>query len=308
MESHPLPPLPAGSATIFDLGCPENELKDKGAKGNAFENGSEQMKLLASERSRGQSENTSKKANSYYQARVEDDVSSEDEYIFSGLIDDIYKTCLLDSATSARHDNLLECDKQAPSSASSSTSSNRSEGVDDILAAFPRPPESHGTDITDQHTHCPVDTYNSFIAPRPLPPLPPPHQDLQLFSQEALSVNSSTPSLSLLSSSNRRRGPRPPPWGSYESLEMQRWQRCKFRDRALYRSHQRNIHNQITANSSNIGSFGHEFQSADSLCENPMKREVQMYKEQVLSMYPDMEFEENAGAGMGRCYYCCVVM
>ncbi len=306
MESRPLPPLPAGFTPSSDTKHPQNEMKDEFQNSNRFEDGSGPMAWLTSDKGKGHSEDTLKKAYNHYQARVEDDVSSEDEYIFSGLIDDIYKTCFFDSATSTRHDNLLENYKQAPSSASSSTSSNESESVDDILAAFPRPPELHGTDITDQHTHCPVDTYNPFIAP-PLPPPPPPHQDLRLFSQETLSLNSSTPSLSLPSSPNRRRGPRPPPWGSYESLEMQRWQRCKFRDRALHRSHQRNIHNQITANCSSIGSFGHEFQSTDSLCENPMKREVQMYKEQVLSMYPDMEFEENAGAGIGRCY-CCVVM
>jgi hypothetical protein len=45
--------------------------------------------------------------------------------------------------------------------------------------------------------------------------------------------------------------------------------------------------------------------SPDSLCKDPM-REVQEYRQQIRRVYPDMEFDGEAGSGGRGC--CCNVM
>jgi hypothetical protein len=46
--------------------------------------------------------------------------------------------------------------------------------------------------------------------------------------------------------------------------------------------------------------------STDSFGQEKMKKEVEEYKEQVMSVYPDMAFDGSAGKGGRSC--CCVVM
>ena len=80
---------------------------------------------------------------------------------------------------------------------------------------------------------------------------------------------------------------------------MQRRQRAKTRERALTRS----CRSQLGSTSS----LCHISQSADSFHETSMRKEVDKYREQVLRVYPDMDFEGSAKRGESGCY-CCVLM
>ena len=99
------------------------------------------------------------------------------------------------------------------------------------------------------------------------------------------------------SSTDIQNGPRPPPWGSYEDLEIQRRQRGDARERAKVRG------SRLTADSS---SMYQKSMSTDSLGKDP-SREVEEYREQILGVYPDMEFNGEAGRG-DRAWCCCVMM
>lgn len=95
-------------------------------------------------------------------------------------------------------------------------------------------------------------------------------------------------------------GPRPPPWGSYESLELQRRQRGETRERSealLYRSKMDSA-SSLRAVSTRTMSSG----------DDGMRREVEEYREAILALYPDMAFDGDAGDdGVERCC-CCIVM
>ena len=99
------------------------------------------------------------------------------------------------------------------------------------------------------------------------------------------------------SSTDIQNGPRPPPWGSYEDLEIQRRQRGDARERAKVRG------SRLTADSSSVYQ---KSMSTDSLGKDP-SREVEEYREQILGVYPDMEFNGEAGRG-DRGWCCCVLM
>jgi hypothetical protein len=105
------------------------------------------------------------------------------------------------------------------------------------------------------------------------------------------------PAPSFHSSTDIQSGPRPPPWGSYEDLEIQRRQRGDARERAKIRA------NRLTADSS---SMYQKSISTDSLGKDP-SREVEEYREQILGVYPDMEFNGEAGRG-DRGWCCCILM
>jgi hypothetical protein len=95
-----------------------------------------------------------------------------------------------------------------------------------------------------------------------------------------------------------RAGPRLPPWVSFDDLQQQRHTRSDIREREdarLYR---------MTADRGSSTSKGSD--STNSLHENMMQREVEEYREQVLRVYPDMEFDGSAGLGGRSC--CCLVM
>ncbi|KAH6875662.1 hypothetical protein BKA58DRAFT_125951 [Alternaria rosae] len=99
------------------------------------------------------------------------------------------------------------------------------------------------------------------------------------------------------SSIDIQNGPRPPPWGSYKDLEIQRRQRGDARERAKARG------SRLTADSSSIYQ---KSISTNSLGKDP-SREVEEYREQILGVYPDMEFNGEAGRG-DREWCCCVLM
>lgn len=99
------------------------------------------------------------------------------------------------------------------------------------------------------------------------------------------------------SSIDIQNGPRPPPWGSYKDLEIQRRQRGDARERAKVRG------SRLTADSSSIYQ---KSISTNSLGKDP-SREVEEYREQILGVYPDMEFNGEAGRG-DRGWCCCVLM
>lgn len=90
-------------------------------------------------------------------------------------------------------------------------------------------------------------------------------------------------------------GPRQPPWGSLEDLEEQREKRMDARERDQAKQFRSTTLSQATT----VG-------STDSFGKEKMKREVEEYKEQVMSVYPDMAFDGNAGKGGRSC--CCAVM
>jgi hypothetical protein len=94
-------------------------------------------------------------------------------------------------------------------------------------------------------------------------------------------------------------GPRPPPWVSTDNLEMRRQMRSDAREREDARKYR------LTTDSGSSTYKGSD--STDSLRENTMRREVEEYREQVLRIYPDLEFDGRAGEGRRR-RWCCVVM
>lgn len=110
-----------------------------------------------------------------------------------------------------------------------------------------------------------------------------------------------TPSRSLESSVNTQGGPRPPPWGTYESLEMQRRQRGDFRERAQARLYRNQLDGRPL--------LYRGYVSTDNVGKDAMRREVEEYRELVLGLYPDLEFDDEAGTGRRACFcYPCVVM
>lgn len=142
------------------------------------------------------------------------------------------------------------------------------------------------------------------------PPLPPPQQSLPNLSvihysptvtnppQTYEALRRPSPSPSLRSYAETQAGPRPPPWGSSDNLELRRQTRSEAREREEARRFRMTIDG---GSSIYKGS-----DSMDSLRQNTMRREVEEYREQVLQIYPDMEFDGNAGKGGRTCY--CVVM
>ncbi|KAH7402348.1 hypothetical protein DE146DRAFT_610260 [Phaeosphaeria sp. MPI-PUGE-AT-0046c] len=111
-------------------------------------------------------------------------------------------------------------------------------------------------------------------------------------------VEHHSPSLSSRSHTGAQTGPRPPPWGSSDNLDLRRQTRNEAREREEARRYRR-----IVDSGSSIYKGS---ESTDSLCRNAMKREVEEYREQVLQLYPDMAFDGSAGKGGRSCY--CVVM
>lgn len=107
--------------------------------------------------------------------------------------------------------------------------------------------------------------------------------------------STSTPSLD--ASVDTQAGPRPPPWGSYDVLEMQRSIRGDARERA----DARNLRSRAdTGFSMHNGSVSAE--------EESLRREVEEYREQVLRLYPDLKFDGTAGDGVRKDGWCCCVI
>lgn len=94
------------------------------------------------------------------------------------------------------------------------------------------------------------------------------------------------------SSATLQVGPRSPPWGSYHTLEMQRRQRGETRERTQALMYRRLQSTQRLDD--------------DGYGKSRMRREVDEYREQVLGVYPDMEF--NREAGKSGVEYCCILM
>ncbi|KAF3038360.1 hypothetical protein E8E12_008279 [Didymella heteroderae] len=92
-------------------------------------------------------------------------------------------------------------------------------------------------------------------------------------------------------------GPRQPPWGSLDDLQEQRGKRVDQRERDQARLFRAQTLSEATTVLGSTDSFGKE----------AMKKEVEDYRKQVVSVYPDMAFDGNAGKG-GRRSCCCVVM
>ncbi|KAF1924571.1 uncharacterized protein M421DRAFT_8669 [Didymella exigua CBS 183.55] len=92
-------------------------------------------------------------------------------------------------------------------------------------------------------------------------------------------------------------GPRRPPWGSLEDLEERRGKRVDRRERDQAKQFRAQTLSETTTVLDSTESFG----------KQAMKMEVEGYRKQVVSVYPDMAFDGNAGKG-GRRSCCCVVM
>lgn len=93
-------------------------------------------------------------------------------------------------------------------------------------------------------------------------------------------------------------GPRPPPWGCSDNLELRRQTRSEAREREEARRYR------MTVDSGSSIYKGSD--STDSLRQNTMRREVEQYREQMLQLYPDIAFDGTAGKGGRSCF--CVVM
>lgn len=103
------------------------------------------------------------------------------------------------------------------------------------------------------------------------------------------------PPRSSLRVSETQTGPRQPPWGSLDNLEERRERRVDAREREQVKQFR-------AATLSEATTLG----STDSFGRDKLKKEVEEYKEQVMSVYPDLTFDGNAGKEGRRC--CCAVM
>ena len=90
-------------------------------------------------------------------------------------------------------------------------------------------------------------------------------------------------------------GPRQPPWGSLGHLEEQRGRRLDARERDQAKQFRTAAPSEATT-----------LAETDVYGKDRMKKEVEEYREQVVSVYPDMAFDGSAGKGGRGC--CCVVM
>ena len=90
-------------------------------------------------------------------------------------------------------------------------------------------------------------------------------------------------------------GPRQPPWGSLGHLEEQRERRLDARERNQAKQFRTAALSEATT-----------LAETDVYGKDRMKKEVEEYREQAVSVYPDMAFDGSAGKGGRGC--CCVVM
>jgi hypothetical protein len=90
-------------------------------------------------------------------------------------------------------------------------------------------------------------------------------------------------------------GPRQPPWGSLGHLEEQRERRLDARERDQAKQFRTAALSEATT-----------LAETDVYGKDRMKKEVEEYREQVVSVYPDMAFDGSAGKGGRGC--CCIVM
>lgn len=96
-------------------------------------------------------------------------------------------------------------------------------------------------------------------------------------------------------------GPRCPPWGSLANLDSQREIRLDARERdqaRQFRAATLSEATTLTSSTGGVDGYGKE--------KVKVKKEVDEFREQVTSVYPDMAFDGNAGKGGRSC--CCVVM
>ncbi|USP78532.1 hypothetical protein yc1106_05806 [Curvularia clavata] len=105
------------------------------------------------------------------------------------------------------------------------------------------------------------------------------------------------PKSALYLSPDVQNGPRPPPWGSDDDLALQRRIRSMLREQA-----------QNPAGDTAPASMSayQKLHSSKHLSED-LSREVEEYRQQILSVYPDMTLDGNADQDKGGCV-CCVVM
>lgn len=134
----------------------------------------------------------------------------------------------------------------------------------------------------------------------------PNHRDSNLASQKLSNQNSyettsnrpthskARPKFSLFFSSDIQNGPRPPPWGSDNDLELHRRIRRELRDRA-----------QNFADDAPALTY-QKLHGTERLSEG-LSREVEECRQQILSVYPDMPLYANVGEDKGGCT-CCVVI
>ena len=131
-----------------------------------------------------------------------------------------------------------------------------------------------------------------------IPPPTPPHRTI--YTQPAdhsaqTAAVATTPSFR--SSLDISKGPRPPPWGSYDNLELQRRQRSEARASVQTHGVRSTTDSALTYQKSH---------STDSLGKGPA-RAIEEYREQILGVYPDMAFDGEASKGERGCC-CCVLM
>jgi hypothetical protein len=133
-----------------------------------------------------------------------------------------------------------------------------------------------------------------------IPPPTPPHAALLNSLPVVPPKNKiNQPLLSPYADTNTGPGPRPPPWGSHDDLELKRQTRSDAREREEARKYR------LTTDSGSLDYKGSE--STQSLPENALRREVEEYRQQVLRLYPDLEFDGSAGQGGRSCCWCVVM-
>ena len=177
---------------------------------------------------------------------------------------------------------------------------------DSLLAANPIPKDNVGTNAARRTT--PKDFKHKYPfgqrpAPRTAPPISlgrcsNPSYNPRLSTSKAQYRGLASlprPLPSSLRVAQPRAGPRQPPWGSLGNLEVQREKRLDARERDQAKQFRAAALSEATT-----------LAETDVYGKDRMKKEVEDYREQVVSVYPDMAFDGSAGKGGRGC--CCVVM
>ncbi|EUC45364.1 hypothetical protein COCMIDRAFT_95746 [Bipolaris oryzae ATCC 44560] len=160
--------------------------------------------------------------------------------------------------------------------------------------------------IEDETTADSLDRFEEidFGSPNAQPPRRPEPAFQTCFNQHSdelfLQVPTYTrphPASSLHSSTDLQNGPRPPPWGTYDNLALQRRQRNELRGRMQG----------VPRDVAREPALTYQQTLSVELRGEGLSREVNEYREQILSVYPDMVFDGHAGDVERKCG-CCSIM
>jgi hypothetical protein len=313
MELHPLPPLPVQLAVTHSFNESETKTQPEHCRSIDSNHASERTQTRESTNHRNQeeppwarrcSENVTWPPLTAGTYSYRKPLPSNDSAPISDQLPSLgtqvpYETAYFrNSSRSPRHADILDAHAQLPSSAELYTPRGSFSDIDNDRCAQrrTRPKDAKLKYQFGRRPSVKLEISSST----------PAHRNKPTYDKQANSYNDSIQGLGddyfdhappSASYQDIQAGPRPPPWGSFESLEMQRRSRGDARERD--QAYQYRI---ATDSASSIHKGSRSMHSYDS-----PRREVNEFRDQILLLYPDMEFDGHAGeSGRGCCF--CVVM